>query len=300
MHKRYNWAAISIFIISPSTWALKFELNPNSDLVGEVQSYVVEKNETFGEIGRRFDIGMYEMIEANPTINPWIPELGAVLTIPSQFVLPPGKREGIVLNQAELRLYYYDSKHQSVYTYPVGIGLKKWPTPIGKTKIIVKTKDPTWTPTPSIRAEHALAGEILPPNVPPGKDNPLGDYALRLGFPNILMHGTNQPGGIGLRGSHGCLRFMPQDVKELFSLVKVGTPVEIIHAPFKVGLKEGELYIEAHQALNEERFNGSDNINLLIKKIEQKNKAGLNLDWKKAGQIAKRCSGMPEKVDLAQ
>lgn len=138
-------------------------------------------------------------------------------------------------------------------TYALGIGREGWSTPVGVTRVTGKRPNPSWTPPESIRREHAEQGDALPAVVPPGPENPLGEYAIYLGMPGYLIHGTNKPYGVGMRVSHGCIRLYPEDISRLFPRVPEGTPVRIINEPYKLGWIDGRLYIEAHKPLSEER-----------------------------------------------
>lgn len=123
-----------------SSFALTYPLPANGDLIGQVQMTTVRRGESLGDIGRRYDIGVYEMIEANPGLDPWIPTVGAVVVVPTQFILPKGPRKGIILNLAEMRLYFFHPDKPLVSTYPVGIGKKGYSTPLAETKIVNKKK----------------------------------------------------------------------------------------------------------------------------------------------------------------
>jgi len=170
--------------------------------------------DTIPDIARRFNLGFDEVARANPGVDPWLPGEGTRIILPTQFVLPDAPPEGIVINVAALRFFYFPKPDKDgqrvVITYPIGIGKVGWATPIGKTKVVSKRKDPYWTPPASVRKEHAAEGDPLPARVPPGPDNPLGNRAMNLGWPSYLIHGTNKPAGVGLRASHGCIRMYPR------------------------------------------------------------------------------------------
>lgn len=223
---------------------------PGDDIIGEVQYIRAEAEDTLLEIARRHNLGYTEIKLANPGVDPWLPGEGTRITLPTRFILPDAERKGIVLNLAEMRLYYYppeDSKYAGkVITYPVGIGRHGWHTPRGTTKVTRTNAHPAWHVPKSIRKEHAKHGDPLPKVVPPGPDNPLGQYALYLGFPSYLIHGTNKPSGIGMRVSHGCIRLYPGDIAALYSIVEPGTPVRIMYEPYKAGWENGKLYLAAH------------------------------------------------------
>jgi L,D-transpeptidase ErfK/SrfK len=278
------------------SFSATFTLPPIGDLIGQMQTTTVRKGESLGDIGRRFDLGVYEMIEANPTIDPWVPPTGAIVVLPTQFILPPGPRVGMILNLAEMRLYYFHPDKRSVTTVPFSIGKKGWSTPLRQTTIIAKKKDPVWVPPASIRAEHLKKGEVLPPFVEGGPDNPMGRYAF-YGTEGFRIHGTNRPGGIGVRSSHGCIRLLPEDVETLYYLVPIGTSVKIIHEPLKVGWQDNRLYLEAHQPLTEEQYANSNSEARLIKLIETAIQDSHVVNWTGAKMAVKASRGYPVQID---
>src|SRR5688572_9810476 len=184
----------------------RFEIDATTDVVGVVQKTSATKDDTLTDIARRFNVGYEEIVRANPGVDPWLPGENSEIVIPSQFILPTAPREGIVINAAAMRLFYYPKvkkgETQIVHTYPIGIGKVGWKTPEGATKIVRRTKDPVWRPTASILAEHKKNDDPLPAVVPAGPDNPLGRFAFYLGWPTYMIHGTNKPAGVGLRSSH--------------------------------------------------------------------------------------------------
>ena len=187
------------------------------------------------------------MEQANPKVDMWVPGDGKDVLVPDFHVLPKAPREGLVMNLAEKRLYYYPSANE-VQVFSVGVGRDGWETPVGSYSIIEKIKDPTWTPPASIRKEHAEKGDPLPAVVPAGPDNPLGAYAMRLSNPSYLIHGTNKPWGVGMPVSHGCTRMYPEDIEALFPKVEKGTPVRIVNQPYKVGWSGDQLFLEVNLA----------------------------------------------------
>lgn len=255
------WVGILIFALE----LLSIQLSISEELplpssktesvVGEVAYTRVWHGDSLLDIARNFDIGYGQIIRANPRLNRWVPRVGAEVVLPSMYILPPGERRGIVLNLAELRLYYYPPRGNTVHTYPVSIGDYDWRTPLGRTKIVAKQVEPPWYPPKSIREEHLQEGDELPTMIPGGDiDNPLGHFALKLGIPGYLIHGTDERRsyGIGMRVSHGCIRLYPEDIAKLFALVSVGTPVTIIDQPVKAGWLNDELYLEVHYPIPEE------------------------------------------------
>ena len=229
---------------------------PEFNLIGAIEVVEAKQEDTLLDIARRYSIGQEEILGANPGVDRWLPGAGTRVVIPSQFVLPPPPHEGLILNLPEMRLYYFPKPEKGeprqVQTYPVSIGRMSWATPLGTTKLVSKQKNPGWTPPESIRREHAAEGDPLPKYVPPGPNNPLGAYKMNLGIPGYLIHSTNKAFGVGMRVSHGCIRMLPEDIEILFPQIPVGTPVQIINQPAKVGWYGGNLFLEIHPPLEED------------------------------------------------
>ncbi len=214
--------------------------NPADDeVIGQVTFYAVQKGDTLYSVARTHDLGIVEVMAANPGVDVWQPETGRVLSLPTAHVLPASPRRGIVINLSELRLFYYSDSH-TVMSFPVGIGKEGWPTPVGTTLIAKKRIAPVWIPPASIRRETP----DLPEKIPAGPDNPLGNYALNLGWPGFVVHGTNYPRSIGRRSSHGCIRLYPEDIATLFERVEPGTKVTVIDTPYKLGWRDDQLWLE--------------------------------------------------------
>lgn len=244
-------------VLSFPLGATVYPLHDHTQVIGEPRTVVVEEGETLVAIGRRHGLGYLEMQHANPGVDMWIPEPGTEVVLPTRRILPDAPREGIVLNLAELRLYYYPEPDANgrrvVETYAVGIGRMDWLTPLGTTEITMRLEQPAWYPPASLRREAEAEGRQLPRMIPPGPDNPLGEYAVGLDMPGYFIHSTNRPAGVGARVSAGCVRMYPEDIEDLFARLSVGTPVTIINQPYKTAWVEGELLLEAHLPLMEDR-----------------------------------------------
>ncbi len=235
----------------------EFEFDPETDqVIGTLQVTRARGEDTLPDIARRFNLGYEEIVRANPGVDPWLPGEGREIVLPTQFVLPNAPREGVVINLAQLRMFYFpkakEGEPRKVITHPIGIGKVGWETPLGTTKVTGKAKNPTWFPPASVRKEHAAAGDPLPGKVPPGPDNPLGTHLLTLGWPSYLIHGTNKPYGVGLRSSHGCVRFYPEDIAVLYDQVPVGTKVTVVNEPFVFGWQDDALYVQAFPVLEDD------------------------------------------------
>ena len=224
----------------------------NSRLIGDNQEYVVpDDKQPLETIAAQFQLGLTNMLEANPGVDPYLPKAGSVLKIPHQLILPDAPREGIVINVAEMRLYYYPKGRNVVEVLPIGIGQLGTDTPENwVTSVQRKRANPTWTPTAKVHAEYAAKGEPLPAVVPAGPENPMGLFALYIGR-LYAVHGTNASFGIGLRVSHGCVRLRNEDIEYLFNRVPVGTRVQFVNQPVKATVEpDGGRYLEVHQPLS--------------------------------------------------
>ena len=292
------------FIIIPyilifSNYSFSNDNNINNDVFGVNTYYTVKDKDTLIKIARNFNISFADILSANDVnMDPWIPEKGKKLLIPKSHILPFGKREGIIINIGDLRLYLFINN--TVLSYPIGIGRSGWETPLGRAIIIDKKIDPIWIPPESIREEDP----DLPKVVAAGPDNPLGSRAIYLSIPAYLLHGTNKPYGVGMKVSHGCIRLYPEHVEELFDLVNKGTKVNIIDQPVKAGWKNGELYIEVHKLpkyVRENSVKSSNNDkNLLPIAYESVQKAAgvdiLKVNWNEVKLAVKEATGIPHKI----
>lgn len=216
-------------------------LRRTGDLIGEITHHVTHRDETLLDIARQLNLGVPEISAVNPGIDPWVPDDQVLVTLPTAFLLPDAPREGIVVNYADLRLYYFPGRGAPVQTYAIGIGREGFELKMGSTRVVRKKERPTWYPTAETQRDKPWVGKV----VPPGPDNPLGEFALYLGWPTYLIHGTNKPYGVGRRVSRGCIRMYPEGVQRLFAQVPVGTKVTAVNQLIKTGWHEGELYIEA-------------------------------------------------------
>jgi L,D-transpeptidase ErfK/SrfK len=239
-----------LLFVSLQAYAASYNYLPNSkNIVGEIRSIQAEKNDTMASIARKYDVGLDELMLVNHNINPYMILPGTVIILPTQFILPNSVRKGIVVNLPEKRLYFFQKN--KVLSFPIGIGKVGWATPVGKMRVISRVKNPTWRIPESVWQEQYKIGNVLPKFIPPGPDNPLGKYALRLSKSNYLIHGTNAPQGVGQRVSAGCLRMYPRDIEQLYSITPKNVSVNIINQPLKFALYKNELLLESHPPLNE-------------------------------------------------
>jgi L,D-transpeptidase ErfK/SrfK len=229
---------IAVLLAAPASVA-----DRAGEVFGAAGVHVIAEGESLVELARRYDLGFNEIAAANPGLDPFIPPVGAKAVVPTAWIIPAAAAPGtLVVNLSEMRLYLVGARSGPPVTYPVGVSVEAGETPLGVLTVIQKSIDPTWHPTRAIRSEDPS----LPAAVPPGEDNPLGSHALRLSNPTILIHGTNRPFGVGRKVTHGCVRLYPEDMAELYRLVRVGTPVRFVREPVKVGVRHGRVLVEAY------------------------------------------------------
>jgi L,D-transpeptidase ErfK/SrfK len=324
MRRLAQLASLSFFCVATAQ-AEEFWIGEGDEVFGEVRVVEARFEDTFVGLARTYNVGFEELKQANPSVDAWLPGEGTRITIPSRYVLPRAAQRGIVVNVAELRLYYFpdDSRpppegvapgSRRVITHPISIGRLDWSTPLGVTSITSKVVNPSWYPPQSIRDEHAARNDVLPRVVPAGPDNPLGKHAMRLALGSYLIHGTNKPSGLGMRVTHGCIRMFPEDIEALYKTVPVGTSVNIVNQPVKLGwTADGTLYLEAHPPLHESNIDGesvaadteeepiheSPLTSLMRAYIAATDERSVELNWDAAERVAQGGSGVPEAVSVA-
>lgn len=282
--------------------AVSFTLeNPGDSIIGETRTVYANHEDTLPDIARANGLGFKEIKLANPGVDTWLPGQGAEIVLPTRYALPGPPHEGIVLNIPEMRLYYFPPQDTGqvteVITHPIGVGRQGWSTPYMNTRIIQKRTRPYWHPPESIRKEHAEMGDPLPKRVPPGPKNPLGNYAMRLGKPEYIIHGTNKPFGIGMRVSHGCIRLYPEDIKSLYERVELHTPVRIVNQPYKVGRYGGRVYLEAHPYLGEDKERFEGNLTSVVEMlINVTGERGYRIDWDLVKSVIAESNGIPVEI----
>ena len=222
--------------------AAEFPLAADGKAIGAIAFYDTRPSDTLMDVARSYDLGFTQLMATNRGINPWMPPIGTRITLPNVYLLPNVPHEGIVIDLAAQRLYYFPPGKSTVETYPIGIGVIGATTPVGTSRVTAKVANPTWYPPPSIRAERPE----LPQSIPPGPDNPLGAYALYLGWPAYRIHGTHKPDGVGRNVSHGCIRLYPEDIERLFHEVAVGTEVRVVNDDVRMAWIGDDLFVEAH------------------------------------------------------
>lgn len=296
---RLSSLTLVLAAVTHSALAVTYMLPPEgSRLVGAPLTISVPEGNTqpLEYFAALYGQGFSNMLEANPGVDPFLPKVGTQLTIPQQLILPDIVRQGIVINVAEMRLYYYPEDSNTVEILPIGIGQAGRETPRNwVTRVERKQEAPAWTPTANTRREYAKEGKTLPAFVPPGEDNPMGLYAIYIGK-LYAIHGTNANFGIGLRVSQGCIRLRKDDIKYLFDNVPVGTRVQLIDQPVKTTVEpDGRSWLEVHEPLSRNRaeFESDRKVPLPMTSALKNVTQGSGVDASVVSAALTRRSGMP-------
>lgn len=286
---------LSALLAAPGARAAAYSL-PGADtqIVGAVIPVRSRYEDTLASLAEDHGLGWRELVDANPDVDPWLPGNGTVINLPTKYVLPSGPREGVVINVSEFRLYYFSADGKMVVTYPVGLGRLDFPTPLVSTKVRAAVPNPSWSPGPTARREHAERGNPLPSVVPPGPDNPMGSMAIVLGIPSYFIHGTNQPFAVGQTASLGCIRMYNNHVETLAEMARSGSPVRIVNEPYKVGWRDGALYVEIHSDIYDMAKPGE-----LERRIKEAvNGEAATIDWALVQSLAEKPTGIPTRIQV--
>ena len=281
------------------------------NIIGELSTYTINKGDTLLDVGRWYGLTATELSNANHHLDWWAPPVGKEITLPGQHILPAGKREGIVLNIPEMRLYYFPGRVEKrrkkgklaassytpkiVYTFPVGLGRFDWRTPVSSFNVRGKTREPAWVLPDSIYQEHLERDGEAEHMIPGGDpDNPLGHYRIELTLPMYALHGTNVPWGVGMGVSHGCVRLYPEDIEQLFNLVKPGMPGRFVYQPIKFGRHGDSVYVEIHDDLYG-KYPG-----LWKLAVDEARRLGLagTIDYRKLEKAVEEKTGVPTNISL--
>jgi len=279
-------------------------LGEGQDLVGESTQITAGADDTLIDLAAEHLIGYNMIRSANPQVDAWLPGEGAQVLLPLRTILPDAPRKGIVINVPEMRLYHYspapEGEGSTVTIYAISVGRGEWSTPVTKTRVVGRAKDPIWYPPETIRAEHAARGDKLPRQVPPGPNNPLGQYLLILDIPSYFIHGTNKRLGIGMQVTHGCIRMYPEDIAQLAKQVPNNTPVTIVNQTIKTGWQDGDLYLEVHEPLEHDSegtkktVSGTDVVRAIVAATRSDQET--QIDWDRVIAVTEAASGIPEKI----
>ncbi|HIJ75431.1 MAG TPA: L,D-transpeptidase family protein [Deltaproteobacteria bacterium] len=218
----------------------KFEYRiPDLTVVGSPRWYNIKAKDTLLDIARRSGLGYNSVELLFPKMDAWIPPRGKRIFLPTFWVLPPSQHYQLVINVPELRIYFFDQRSSTVQTYPIGIGDEGWESPLGTFYVNEKRPNPYWYIPASLQEKYGMAV------MPPGPENPLGEFTMKFSAGAYGVHGTSMPWGVGRLVSHGCIRCYPEHIRILYPQVAIGTKLEIIYEPLKFGRKNGRIFVQA-------------------------------------------------------
>ncbi|MHC1729148.1 MAG: L,D-transpeptidase [Syntrophobacteraceae bacterium] len=213
---------------------------PDMTVIGSPRWYKIAPKDTLLDLARRNGLGFNSVDLLFPKMDAWVPPQGKRIFLPTFWVLPPSQHYQLVINIPELRLYFFDRASTTVQTYPIGIGDEGWESPLGTFFINEKRPNPSWYVPASLQEKYGMAV------MPPGPENPLGEFMLKFSAGPYGVHGTAMPWGVGRLVSHGCIRCYPEHIRLLYPQVPTGTKLEIIYEPVKLGQKNSQVFVQAH------------------------------------------------------
>jgi L,D-transpeptidase ErfK/SrfK len=279
-------------VMAAGPFSIRFPASPEGcdpnavTVIGSIQHYRIKKGDDLLELARHYGLGYTELGVLYRQWDPFLPPVGAEVTIPTLWIVPNNHGNQIIVNTGEMRLYYYIKKDTQVYTFPIGMGVLDFKTPQGKFRVINKKVNPTWHIPKALQAKYGMA------EMPPGPDNPMGEYKLTLSWGDYGIHGTAMPYGVGRMVSHGCTRMYPEHIKKLFAMVPVGTTVEYIYEPAKIGFRHGRIYLSVHEDVY---FKIRSMILHVLNLLEQRGLAD-QVNMRKVMQVVEEQNGMPVDV----
>jgi L,D-transpeptidase ErfK/SrfK len=274
----------------------EYSVAKGDDVIGRLRLICIEKGDTLPDIAQHFSLGLNGVNATNPGVDTWVPEAGKRIILPMSFILPDALRKGIVINLATMRLFEFSGTDESlsVLTFPVGVGSDDRPSPMGQMRVERKTSRPTWYVPTSIAKAHLKKGDPLPASVPPGPQNPLGEFALYLSAPSYLIHGTNKPASVGLRATNGCMRLYADDIKKLYECTPLNTTVNIVNQPFLIGRSNGVVYLEVHGPTEDAGIAELHKVYTKLETIEKE--SGRTLDWSIVKKVLTESRGIPVPI----
>jgi L,D-transpeptidase ErfK/SrfK len=269
-------------------------------IIGGDAVYTIQKGDTLELVGARTGVYWWKIAKDNNLDTKKRLQPGQELKINTRKIVPVTIDNGIIINVPDRTLYSFKNS-QLVRSFAVGMGLPtsktstSWKTPIGKFKVVEKKKDPTWYVPPSIQEEMALEGKEVITSMPPGPDNPLGRYAIKISMPGIMIHETIKPASVNQYRSHGCIRVLPENIEKLFEEVEPNAPGELLYMPVKAAISEkGRVFLEVHKDFYRRIKNMKEEVKMQLEKTGVANR----VDWQKVEKVLKERSGIAEDVTL--
>lgn len=267
----------------------------SSLLTGGRFSYTVAPGDYLKKIGARFGEAAEVLARENKIADPDLILPGRNLQVDNRHIVPEALHDGIVINLPQRMLFFFrDGK--LISSYPVGLGRRSWPTVQGPFNVATLVKNPEWSVPKSIQEEMAREGQIVKNKVPPGLDNPLGEFWIGLTVPGYGIHGTIAPASVYYFQSHGCIRLHPDDVAQLFPQISKGMAVDIVYNPVLIADIDGHVYVE----INPDVYNRAPPTLDAVRRIAAENKLGDRIDWPRVQKLVLQPDGLARDVTLGE
>lgn len=286
---------IALAILTLAVCTRAQELPPLShQIVGRKFDYTIQKGDNWIKLAAHFGVGAAVIAADNGVALGSIMTAGKTLRIDNRHVVPSPLADGIIINLPQRMLYFFqDGKLKGAYPAAVGRVAPQWRTPIGKFRIIDLREHPTWRVPDSIQQEMRANGDKPVSVVPPGPDNPLGDYWIGISLPSIGIHSTNSPLGIYGFHTHGCIRISPANAESLFKSVEIGGRGEVVYEPILLArTSDGRIFLEVNRDAYKRGISGID----YVRKLAQARHLSDFIDWSSAADATSRANGIARDV----
>jgi L,D-transpeptidase ErfK/SrfK len=262
-------------------------------LTGGQFTYRVVAGDYLEKIGARFGVAASMIAEDNELENPDLIRPGEELRIYNLHVVPKAAGDGIVINIPQRMLFFFQNGHL-VESFPVGLGKPDWPTVRGSFKIAVMERNHPWVVPKSIQEEMAREGQIVRTRVPPGPDNPLGEFWIGLNAPGYGIHSTIAPASVYHFQSHGCIRLHPDDAARLFADIHKGLAVNLVYSPVLMAGDGERVFAE----VDADVYDLQPNPLSALHRLAEENKMADKIDWHQAEELVRRHEGVAREVTL--
>ncbi len=291
MHPLRVFALLSVLLFANASPAAA-DLRAASGMVGGEFTYSVRKGDSLTSVGARFGVSRAALARDNRLGPPYRLKIGQQLRIDNRHLVPEALPEGIVINIPQRMLFLFQDARVAA-SYPVALGRPDWETPTGNFYITQLEKNKTWCVPKSIQEEMRRAGKPVVTEVPPGPDNPLGEYWMGLSAAGYGIHSTIAPASIYGMRTHGCIRLHPEDAAALYARAGPKMPVRIIYAPvLLLKLDDGRVLAE----VNPDVYNrGGDPLQTLRDAARSQGLEEM-IDWNMAAGLARAREGLAREA----
>jgi len=266
-----------------------YALDIYQEVYNKQEEYQLKKGECLPSLAQRRALRLQVLTKQNNIKNL---KPGSSVKLFYSFILPHELSDGLVVNLAELAVYYFQNGI-FINRYPLAAGRRDWETPTGTYKIMNKIKNPVWRVPNSIQWEMYDRGQEVITEVPPGPKNPLGSFWMATSAEGVGFHATRSPWSVGSYASHGCFRMLPDQIEELFNQIEVGTKVKIIYKPIKLAVySDNRVFLEVHG----DYYGRLPNFFQAVRSLAKNQQLEDRVDWQRVKQVIKTRDGIAVDV----